>query len=357
MYYIGSDGLCPLERITKVKSTQEIRHEHTLFCPTFLLNQKFQSNSKSLPKWDPCSTVGIYLGMSPFHASNVALFLDLKTGHVTPQYNLVFDDSFTKVEYLNTGNTPPFWKDLVCHNTEDFGNVDPSTSLDLEIEKVMYKERDDSLLTSDDDPDEAAHGHGPVDTTAQSRNDNNRKEEHPESATPRKWKRAVRFVDEVEAKSREESDSFPEGALEGAHKDPAPDVQASEGEVTNKIDIINLEEAGLRRSKRAKKNVNRYNPPSFFLTVIQALTSYRCQENKEVFCQTHLNYEGLASDIQPMACNIQADNNETYSLSQARKQEDWPDFCQAMLKEIEDHTTRGHWILVKKSEIGRVPII
>jgi hypothetical protein len=54
---------------------------------------------------------------------------------------------------------------------------------------------------------------------------------------------------------------------------------------------------------------------------------------------------------------MQINNNEAYSLSQARKQEDWPDFCRAMLKEIEDHTARGHWILVKKSEIGRVPII
>ena len=358
LYYVGSDGLCPLERLTKVKSTHEIRNEHTLFCPTFMLNRPLQTNSKFLPKWDPRSTVGIYLGMSPFHASNVALFLDLKTGHVTPQYHLVFDDSFTTVEYLNKGTTPPFWTDLVRHNTEDFGIIDPSTSLDLEIEKVMYKERDDSPLTSDDDPDEAAHGDGPDDDfTAQSRNN---KSEHPDSPALKPiLKRAVRFVDEKEKKevqSHEESDSISEGALDGAHKDPVPDVQASEGE-GNKIEIINLEEAGLRRSTRSKKKINWYNPPSFFLTVIKALTSYRNQEDLEVFCQTHINYEGEASDIQPFAYNMQINNNEAYSLSQARKQEDWPDFCRAMLKEIEDHTARGHWILVKKSEIGVAPII
>ena len=49
--------------------------------------------------------------------------------------------------------------------------------------------------------------------------------------------------------------------------------------------------------------------------------------------------------------------NEVYTLSEARKQEDWPSFCDAMLKEIDDHTRRQHWVIRKRSEIGRVPII
>ena len=55
----------------------------------------------------------MYLGRSPVHASNVALVLNLNTGHVSPQYHLVFDDEFSTVKYLTSNNIPlPNWADL-----------------------------------------------------------------------------------------------------------------------------------------------------------------------------------------------------------------------------------------------------
>ena len=38
--------------------------------------------------------MGIYVGRSPSHASNVALILNPRTGHVSPQFHVVFDDDF-----------------------------------------------------------------------------------------------------------------------------------------------------------------------------------------------------------------------------------------------------------------------
>ena len=40
---------------------------------------------------------GIYLGRSPNHADNVALVLNLTTGHITAQFHVVFDDNFETI--------------------------------------------------------------------------------------------------------------------------------------------------------------------------------------------------------------------------------------------------------------------
>ena len=83
--------------------------------------------------------------MSPSnHASSVALVLNfLATGHVTPQYHVIFDNNFSTVKYLHTGGErPPFWEELVRHNTEHFGIIDPTTrpSKDLDWSNLDWFE-------------------------------------------------------------------------------------------------------------------------------------------------------------------------------------------------------------------------
>ena len=66
-------------------------------CPVYILDYRVASGKK-IPKWELKSRRGVYLGPSPAHGSNVSLVLTLKTGHVTPQYRVVFDDCFSTVE-------------------------------------------------------------------------------------------------------------------------------------------------------------------------------------------------------------------------------------------------------------------
>ena len=54
----------------------------------------------------------MYLGHSPVHAGSVALVLNLTTGHVSPQFHVVFDDEFSTVENLRNGSEPVNWKNL-----------------------------------------------------------------------------------------------------------------------------------------------------------------------------------------------------------------------------------------------------
>jgi hypothetical protein len=57
--------------------------------------------------------MGIFVGHLPSHASNVGLILNLRTGHVLPQFHVVYDDDFTTVPNLHTATVPPHWAEFV----------------------------------------------------------------------------------------------------------------------------------------------------------------------------------------------------------------------------------------------------
>eukprot|EP00957_Ditylum_brightwellii_P175236 13340828-Ditylum_brightwellii.AAC.1 len=72
-------------------------------------NRSQSSTGIGPPTWDPKARAGIYLGHSSFHAGNVALVLNLQTGHVSLQYHVDFDDEFSTVPYLQSSEPPPNW--------------------------------------------------------------------------------------------------------------------------------------------------------------------------------------------------------------------------------------------------------
>jgi len=50
--------------------------------------------------------MAVYLGNSPDHATSVPLVLSLTSGLVSPQYHMVFDDSFATVKSFDTDKIP-----------------------------------------------------------------------------------------------------------------------------------------------------------------------------------------------------------------------------------------------------------
>ena len=115
-WHLDANGKSPLQKFSNVYHTQDIKQWHTFGCPVFVLEDKAANGV--IPKWDPRSRVGIYLGHSPCRAGSVALVLNPKTLHVSPQYHVVFDDQFTTVPFMKNGEIPPHWEELVTHNTE-----------------------------------------------------------------------------------------------------------------------------------------------------------------------------------------------------------------------------------------------
>ena len=92
------DGLSPLEKFSRQKfnNYNHLRRSHVWGAPMYVLDPKLQDGQK-LPKFNPRSRQGKFLGFSANHSSNVALVLNRRTGAISPQYHVVFDDYFHTV--------------------------------------------------------------------------------------------------------------------------------------------------------------------------------------------------------------------------------------------------------------------
>jgi len=108
----GPTGLCAAEIFTGRKSRCRLEDFHTFGCPVFVLEARLQQQGASLPKWEPRSRMAVYLGHSPDHASNIPLVLSTRTGLVSPQFHVVYDDQFTTTQCLRTNTLPANWDDL-----------------------------------------------------------------------------------------------------------------------------------------------------------------------------------------------------------------------------------------------------
>ena len=104
---LNSDGIASVDLLS---GTQFPRHKlkdiHVLGCQVYVLDPTLQQEKK-LPKWQPRSRLGIFVGYSPYHASNVALILSPATDHISPQFHVVSDDSFSTVMSLDQADEIP----------------------------------------------------------------------------------------------------------------------------------------------------------------------------------------------------------------------------------------------------------
>jgi hypothetical protein len=120
-------SLAPLEIFSRTRfpNYHHLRRLHVWGCPAYVLDPNLQ-DGKKLPKWSPRSRRGKFLGISPTHSSTTGLVLNLRTGHVSPQYHVVYDDEFTTVPNAESGGLfnaeRPFdadrWQNLVKAGTE-----------------------------------------------------------------------------------------------------------------------------------------------------------------------------------------------------------------------------------------------
>jgi hypothetical protein len=126
---------------------------HVWGCPEYVLDPKIQQGQK-LPRWEPRSKRGFFLGLSQQHVSEVTLVLSLGTGSITTQFHVVFDDLFTTVTiYIDRENEPPeHWAELclqksthlMLDSTPEHLNDDWLTEEELEI-KHRRQNRDEII--------------------------------------------------------------------------------------------------------------------------------------------------------------------------------------------------------------------
>ena len=137
-FHLDEHGFSPEEKMSGIKATPELKNEHPLFCPVFVLDKKLQGGIGGIPKWNPRSNAGVYLGHSPDHASNVALVLNLTTGLVSPQYHVVFDDDFSTVDFIRSKKEPTNWEALCQYHTEDYRMHAMPEESTLQLGKVSF---------------------------------------------------------------------------------------------------------------------------------------------------------------------------------------------------------------------------
>ncbi len=100
---------------------------HTFGCPCDVLDHRLQSGGGKILNWKPWARMEIHVGRSPSHAENVLMILNPNTGHISPQFHVVYDDDFTMVQYLRTATVPPHLAAL----------VQASASVELYIEEEV----------------------------------------------------------------------------------------------------------------------------------------------------------------------------------------------------------------------------
>ena len=105
-------GIAPMEIFTRTQSDHTaLRLAHPWGCPTYVLEPRLTSAGGKIPKWQPRSRRGQFVGVSPLHAENIGLIRNLSTGYISPQYHLVYDDWFETV-YASDTTPPPQWDHL-----------------------------------------------------------------------------------------------------------------------------------------------------------------------------------------------------------------------------------------------------
>ena len=93
----------PIERFGREKVRPQLKNFHSFGCPVYVLSAPLQTQ-QAQSKWMSRARLGIYLGMSPRHARSVALVLNPRSGLVSPQWHVKFDDNFETVAGTSENN-------------------------------------------------------------------------------------------------------------------------------------------------------------------------------------------------------------------------------------------------------------
>ena len=128
-------GLAPIDTWSKTKFPMtKLQNLHVFGSPVYVLDKRI-ADGKAIGRWEPKSQRGMYMGMSPEHNYDVPLVLNLDTGYIRPQWNVVFDDWFTTVS-SKSDELPDFtseeWSQLFTDNTYHFPHDNPSDKLEEE---------------------------------------------------------------------------------------------------------------------------------------------------------------------------------------------------------------------------------
>jgi len=264
-----------------------------------------------LQKWQPRARLGVYLGHSPCHAGTVALVLNPSSMHVSPQYHVAFDDHFQTVPYLATKDIPPVWRELVTKaessSVEDYDLAQHwveaqanNEILDQEGEQLLSDERIQPTKVSFDDSDNVVKS--------------------------------------------------PEGDknVELLLQPTLPDINELSRRKSTRI---------RRPTEKAMRSDDKAMKGMFGLATIKEVLNITKISKIHAFV-THLEnvktlFDDTVNKVHFYAFNAVASTNDVYTLKQMLRHKDVKEFVNAMIKEVQDHEERDHWILFERKKMPK----
>ncbi len=148
--------LTPNELWSSVQNSgNKLARTHVFGCPVYVLDAAIQDVRK-IPKWNPRERLGLFLGFSERHSSQVPLVLNVKTGKISPQHHIIFDSKFKTVHLLPDNYAlEKQWTITLRLGHKSFLNVDfdnngnPIVSPMSELIKAYSKEKQRRLNDED----------------------------------------------------------------------------------------------------------------------------------------------------------------------------------------------------------------
>ena len=108
-------GLSPMQhwmQSTFKDTKMTLNNLHVWGCPTYVLEPKLQKPGVKIPKWAPRSQQGRFMGFSRFHSTLIGLILNPRTGSISPQFHVVYDDVFSTVHSSQDLQASEQWNKL-----------------------------------------------------------------------------------------------------------------------------------------------------------------------------------------------------------------------------------------------------
>lgn len=102
----------PQELLCGVKTgCRQLRRARVWGGPAYVLDPKLQ-DGKKLPKWKPRARRGQFLGFSAQHSTTVGVIRNLITDYCSPQFHVVFDESFNTIASTQDTADVSTWENL-----------------------------------------------------------------------------------------------------------------------------------------------------------------------------------------------------------------------------------------------------
>ena len=318
-FHFDKNGLTPHQKFAKTSQKPIVSNRHPWGCPIFVLTKEAQG-SKS-PKWEPRSRMGIYLGNSPTHAGSVAMVLNPKTLHVSPQYHVIFDDTFSTVEHMEKGTIPPNWKELVAAS-EDI-QPEETKELDNLWNNPALEESENEEQHLDDES---------VSNDSQS--------------TPRISNKSSEMPDELFMPIMPDLDSL--SCRRSSRLKKPPDR-------FDPTALSTSSKANVSSDKPSRRKSTLFSMICLVSTAISDPAIHASIHSRLVYHTQMVNqhFDGTWNHINPFAYSTEQSGNDVYTFKEMLKQPDKNEFIKAMMAEIKDHESRQHWVLFKRSSIPK----